>query len=823
MPPKLPPALEYQLSRMPSQSSVWRVSLLALLLLAALLPLLASVVQAAADTHLHATISDARTGTRISHATIAVQRDNGSTLRATTGDDGSALLVVPATRRPYERVTITIDAAGYGTRTLSNTLLYPAIERRLTVTLSNAPQQQQVDLPTADSGRDPDKRDTPPPAAVPLQQAGDLTPPATIRVARTGHKDCAAWLDAGRPVLRVETVPFREYVKNVLPNEWIAGWQPEALKAGALAVKMYAWRHILIERRKDIGADIVDNTCDQYYVPGTQQASTDAAVDETWDYVLQRNKSFLPIFYLSTRDRCTTSPYQPCMPQWGTQEDAQAGDSWQTIVQRYYGPADLFWGNLGQPTPSPTRIPAQSYSYAYVEQNPISGSPLARISGSAIWEVRLRNTGTATWYRNRSDQCNIYLGTGEPGVFGNSNPLRNQDHISPLYQPGAAGWLEGSDTAGKRIFLMEEQVPPGAVGSFRFAVAAPDLVGELRPYFTPLVGGVGCSNSFWLPTQGIYFTAEPFPFSYELVRVSPAAGTLFDTPQTFELVLRNTGTATWYRHPNTPGNPGTATVRLATGMPTASSSDATYLQPEHRSPFYVAGGVGWLSDQANRIVMQEERVAPGQQATFRFAAQPPADLEDMLLEAAFTPYVEGRGWFSHQAGTRISVQLPPRRVALQLLPADLIVTPGTSPTVMLRASTGNQQADQIRIELGYDPALVQLVDASTAATTTITLAAGLPLGVVGTGRIDPQAGRATLWITSTGGLLQGSFDLATLQVRLHPNLLGTSGMVQSSIVLEPASDMWHNGTSLNPQIAASSATLLPASIYRTYLSLVRGR
>lgn len=802
------------------------VPLLALLiLLSAVLPLLPSAVYAEDDTRIRATITDARTGTRISGAVVAVQRTDGTTQQAPTGDDGTALLVVPATRSPYERVTITIDAAGYGTRTLSNTLIYPAIERRLTVTLSTAAQQQQVDLPTADSGRTPDKRDTPPPAPVPLQQAGDLAPPATIRVARTGHKDCAAWLDAGRPVLRVETVPFREYVKNVLPNEWIAGWQPEALKAGALAVKMYAWRHILIERRKDIGADIVDNTCDQYYVPGTQQASTDAAVDATWDYVLQRDNNFMPIFYLSTRQRCDTSPYQPCMPQWGTQEDAQAGDDWQTIVQRYYGPADLFRPTLEPPTPtpSPTRSPVQSYSYAYVEQNPISGSPLARISGSAIWEVRLRNTGSATWYRSSSEQCNIYLGTGEPGVFGNSNPLRNQDHVSPLYQAGAAGWLAGSDTSGKRITLFEEQVSPGAVGSFRFAVVAPDLVGELRPYFTPLVGGPGCSNSFWLPTQGIYFTAEPFPFSYELVRSSLADGTRFDAPQTIELILRNTGTATWYRNFDTPGNPGTATVRLATGMPTPTGT-SPYMQPMHRSPLYVAGGVGWLSEQADRIVMQEQQVAPGQQATFRFAVQPPADLEDMLLEAYFTPYVEGRGWLTHQAGTRISVQLPPRNeVSLRVLPDRFIVTPITSPTLTIRASTGTQQADQFRVDLRYDPTQVQLVDASSASTITLTLPPSLPLGITGTGSIDPQSGTATLLITSTSGLVQGTLDLATVRVGLHPDLIGTSGTLTSSMVLEQSSDVLRAGTSLTPQTGVTTATLLPANSFGVYLPLVRGR
>ena len=52
--------------------------------------------------------------------------------------------------------------------------------------------------------------------------AARLSPPATIRVYRTQSST-------------VEVVPFKDYVKHVLPLEWIPTWGAASLKAGAMA------------------------------------------------------------------------------------------------------------------------------------------------------------------------------------------------------------------------------------------------------------------------------------------------------------------------------------------------------------------------------------------------------------------------------------------------------------------------------------------------------------------------------------------------------------------------------------------------------------
>lgn len=171
--------------------------------------------------------------------------------------------------------------------------------------------------------------------------------PRTIRVgitrgAYSGFPGCSAWVNAGMPVPQVIEMPFTEYVKNVLPNEWIHTWHPESLKAGAMAVKTFAWWKMTLrgtQWQRPNGADVVDNTCDQYYVANSRRASTDAAVEATWWYRMSRDNLIKNVHYLDTDTRCANTPaLRPCMGQWGSQYKALDGWSWDQILQHYYGP-----------------------------------------------------------------------------------------------------------------------------------------------------------------------------------------------------------------------------------------------------------------------------------------------------------------------------------------------------------------------------------------------------------------------------------------------------------------------------------------------------
>ncbi|MEC7519516.1 MAG: SpoIID/LytB domain-containing protein [Myxococcota bacterium] len=85
----------------------------------------------------------------------------------------------------------------------------------------------------------------------------------------------------------VEVLPFEEYVKGVIPHEWIPSWDPEALRAGAIAARSYAASHALGGGRWDC-ADVDDGTVTQVYRDDRAEP-TNAAVDATRGQVVVRD------------------------------------------------------------------------------------------------------------------------------------------------------------------------------------------------------------------------------------------------------------------------------------------------------------------------------------------------------------------------------------------------------------------------------------------------------------------------------------------------------------------------------------------------------
>ncbi len=88
------------------------------------------------------------------------------------------------------------------------------------------------------------------------------------------------------PILYVQTIGFQEYCEDVLPNEWYPSWNPQALRAGAIAVKMFAWYHTLHPVTDSGFTFDVDNTTNfQQFKYLSGHVETNQAVLDTWKTV----------------------------------------------------------------------------------------------------------------------------------------------------------------------------------------------------------------------------------------------------------------------------------------------------------------------------------------------------------------------------------------------------------------------------------------------------------------------------------------------------------------------------------------------------------
>ncbi len=85
----------------------------------------------------------------------------------------------------------------------------------------------------------------------------------------------------------VEEIPFEEYVKGVVPSEWIPSWHQESLRAGAIAARSYAFRHVQRGGRWDC-ADVDDGSVTQVYKDSRSDGAT-AAVEHTRGQLVMRS------------------------------------------------------------------------------------------------------------------------------------------------------------------------------------------------------------------------------------------------------------------------------------------------------------------------------------------------------------------------------------------------------------------------------------------------------------------------------------------------------------------------------------------------------
>ncbi len=319
-------------------------------------------------------------------------------------------------------ITATVEASGYGRYTLQNAVLY-AGQTLLLNTVQLTQNDQTLDaggLPTAHQPPASLNQNLAAPAGSPpsrpLYFSNDVMP-STIRVAITGYADCGYYSNGQYilyPVIRVDTLSFSDYVKGVLPHEWIASWNAASLEAGAMAIKMYGWYRVNIGPRGTWNGqpyDVRADTCDQVYT-GTTYASTNAAVDATFSDIMRRNAQVIQIHYVDgiVATCAGTFPGLPCMEQWGSKDLGDQGWDWQSILHYYYDPVDIT-GNItgGYTTPEDGATVGNS---AYLAGTATADTGVAQVRFTAFWNGIWHVLGydTAAPYEYHWDLC----ATGTP-------------------------------------------------------------------------------------------------------------------------------------------------------------------------------------------------------------------------------------------------------------------------------------------------------------------------------------------------------------------------------------------------------------------------
>jgi hypothetical protein len=212
-------------------------------------------------------------------------------------------------------------------------------------------------------------------AAVCTGWSSTTAPPPTIRVLRSATGV-------------VQTVDFETYVKVVMPAEWPPAWSMETLRAGAVAIKQYAWYYAMHWRGgSGTGGcyDVVDNNNDQVYLPETYTpaASHIQAVESTWSESLLKNGSFILTGYRpGTNVACGADAHTlggSYLMQRSALNCALAGQTGEEILQTYYGPGLVIQGAPGSPG-APTGVTAVGSDSSAL----VSWSAPASDGGSAI-------------------------------------------------------------------------------------------------------------------------------------------------------------------------------------------------------------------------------------------------------------------------------------------------------------------------------------------------------------------------------------------------------------------------------------------------------
>ncbi|MBL0385932.1 hypothetical protein JJB07_04640 [Tumebacillus sp. ITR2] len=164
--------------------------------------------------------------------------------------------------------------------------------------------------------------------------ASTYTKPTSIRVGIRANNNTA------NPISSVSVVPWYNYNIDVLPNEWIGSWPAQSLNAGAIAVKMYAWYHILHPKYSNCDVDNTVNS--QVYKAGSSYSATTTAVDNMSGIGILNSSGVMFETQYRAGSYDSTKPGTNIMSQNGTHYFADLGKTWSYMTSYYYSGSTQF-------------------------------------------------------------------------------------------------------------------------------------------------------------------------------------------------------------------------------------------------------------------------------------------------------------------------------------------------------------------------------------------------------------------------------------------------------------------------------------------------
>ena len=230
----------------------------------------------------------------------------------------------------------------------------------------------------------------------------------------------------------------------------------------------------------------------------------------------------------------------------------------------------------------------------------IQKPPSTMVAGQTARVIlKVRNTGNTTWYQ------------------GGDRSTRRVVRLAPCRKK-----YRRSGFNFHRISLQEITVKPGEIGTFSFTVKAPHRNRIFKEYFCPVIEG-----KKWLRDKGMNFRTSIKPRIYRYTFYSyqkPPSVMRPGQKAAVNIKVRNTGNVPWYKH---------RAHRMLIGIS----------NPKYRKSYF--SNSSWISN-GKRVTMDQDRVNPGQVASFTFTMTAPSRARSYKL--AFTPVLSGYKWLPYK-------------------------------------------------------------------------------------------------------------------------------------------------------------------------------